>query len=145
VLPQVHASLPYQKIVDEADGESTATASLERIETLVDTCFVATTNSSKKKRKKLVGSGPTKKDFDRRMSAETIYSIRGTKCQALQGPDEEAEALERLERLDQSNEDVDLGGQQRELLVHPSQLDTDTACLSNEVELYLLQGNSRVE
>jgi hypothetical protein len=137
--------LAYQKIVDEADGESTATASLERIETLVDTCFVATTNSSKKKRKKLVGSGPTKKDFDRRMSVETIYSIRGTKCQALQGPDEEAEESERLERLDRSNEDVDLGGQQRELLVHRSQLDTDTAYLSNEVELYLLQGNSRVE
>ncbi len=75
--------LAYQKIVDEADGESTATASLERIETLVDTCFVVTTNSSKKKRKKLVGAGPTKKDFDRRMSVKTIYSIRGTKCQAL--------------------------------------------------------------
>ena len=86
--------LAYQKIVDEADGKSTVTASLERIETLVDTCFVTTTNSSKKKRKKLVGSGPTKKDFDRRMSVETIYSMRGTKYQALQGPDEEAEESE---------------------------------------------------
>jgi hypothetical protein len=36
--------LAYQKIVDKADGETTATASLERIETLVDTCFVAATN-----------------------------------------------------------------------------------------------------
>jgi hypothetical protein len=71
--------LAYQKIVNEADGESTATASLERIETLVDTCFVATTNLSKKKRKKLVGSGPTKKDLNRRLSVETIYSIQGTK------------------------------------------------------------------
>jgi hypothetical protein len=137
--------LAYQKIVDEADGKSTATASLERTETLLNTCFVATTNLSKKKRKKQVGSGTTKKDFDRRMSVKTIYRIRGTKCQALQGPDEEAEESERLERLDWSNEDDDLGGQQRKLLVHRSQLDTDTAYLSNEVELYLLQGNSRVE
>jgi hypothetical protein len=71
--------LAYQKIVEEADGESTATASLERIETLVDTCFLATTNSSKKKRKKQVGSGPTKKDFNRRMSIEAIHSMRGLK------------------------------------------------------------------
>jgi hypothetical protein len=83
-LLQVHA-LAYQKIVEEADGESTATASLERIETLVDTCFVATTKSSKKKRKKLAGSGPTKKDLNRGMSVEIIYNMRGTKCQALQG------------------------------------------------------------
>jgi hypothetical protein len=54
--------LAYEKIVKEADGKSTATASLERIEPLVDTCFVATTNSSKKNWKKQVGSGPTKKD-----------------------------------------------------------------------------------
>ena len=80
------------------------------------------------------------------MSVKTIYSQQGLKCQALQGPDEEAEESEGLERLDQSNEDVDLGGQQqRELLVHRSQLDTDTAYLSNKVELYLLQGNSNVE
>jgi hypothetical protein len=107
--------LAYQKIDDEANGESTASTSLERIETLIDTCFIAATISSKKKRKKLIGSGPTKKDFNRRMSVETIYSLRGLKCLALQGPDEEAEESERLERLDQSNEDVDLGGQQHEL------------------------------
>ena len=61
------------------------------------------------------------------MSVETIYSIQGTKCQALQGPDEEAEESERLERLDRSNEDVDLGGEQRELVGKRSQLDADTA------------------
>ena len=138
--------LAYQKIVNEADGKSTATALLERIKTLVATCFVMTINYSKKKRKKLVGSGPTKKDFTQRMLVKTIYSQQGLKCQALQGPDEEAEESERLERLDWSKEDVDLGGQQqRKLLVHGSQLDTDTAYLSNEVELYLLQGNSNVE
>jgi hypothetical protein len=74
---------------------------------LNDTCFAVTTNSSKKKRKKLVGSGPTKKDFDQRMSVETVCSMYGSKCQALQGPDEVAEELEQLERLGQSNEDVD--------------------------------------
>ena len=134
--------LAYRKIVEMADGESTETASLERIETLVDTCFVATTNSSKKKRNKQVGSGPTKKDFNRRMSIETIYSLWESKCQALQGPNEEEEEEERLERLGRSNEDVNLDGQQHDLLVHRSQLDMDTAYLSNEVELYLLQGSS---
>jgi hypothetical protein len=72
-LIQVTPELAYQKIVNEADGKSTATVSLERIGTLIDTCLVATTNSSKKKRKKLIGWGPTKKDFDQRMSVETIY------------------------------------------------------------------------
>jgi hypothetical protein len=57
--------LAYQKVVNEAEGKSTATESLERIEMLVDTCFVAArTISSKKKRKELVGSGPTQKDFN---------------------------------------------------------------------------------
>jgi hypothetical protein len=65
--------LAYQKIVNKADGKSTATASLEPYEALlVDTCFVVATLSSKKERKKLVGSGPTKKDFNQRISVETI-------------------------------------------------------------------------
>jgi hypothetical protein len=102
--------LAYQKIVDQADGESTTTASLEWIQKLVATCFVTTINSSKKKRKKLVGSGPAKKDLTRRMLVKKIYSQQGFKCQALQGLDEEAEELEQLERLDWSNENVDLGG-----------------------------------
>jgi hypothetical protein len=55
--------LAYQKIVDEADGESTATASLEWIETLVDTCFVATTNSSKKKAEEASRLGTNKEGF----------------------------------------------------------------------------------
>jgi hypothetical protein len=56
--------LVYQKIVDKADGKSIATLSLEQIKALVDTCFVAAIGSSKKNRKKLVGSGLTKKDFN---------------------------------------------------------------------------------
>jgi hypothetical protein len=91
------------------------TASFQWIKTLVDTCFVMTTNSSKKKRKKLVGWRPTKKDFNQRVSVGTIYSMWRTKCQALQGPDESKEEAEGLERLDLSNQDVDLAGQQSEL------------------------------
>jgi hypothetical protein len=89
------------------------TASLKRIETLVNTCFIAATISSKKKWKKLVGSGQTKKDINGIMPVGTIYSLRGLKCQALQGPDEKVGRVEELERLDRSNEDVNLGGQQR--------------------------------
>jgi hypothetical protein len=79
------------------------------------------------------------------MLVETICSLQGSKCQALKGPDEEAEKLEQLERLDRSSEDVDLDGQQHKLVVHQSQPDTDTAYTSNEVELYFLQQNSRIE
>jgi hypothetical protein len=83
--------LAYQMIVKEADGKNTAAASLGWIEMLVDTCFIATTM---KKRKKLVGFGPTKKDFNRMMSIEIIYSLQGSKCQALEGPDEGEEEAE---------------------------------------------------
>jgi hypothetical protein len=86
--------LAYQKIVKEADGKNTVAASLEWIEMLVDTCFIATTILSMKKRKKLVGFGPTKKDFNQMMSIEIIYSLGGSKCQALEGPDEGEEEVE---------------------------------------------------
>jgi hypothetical protein len=131
-----------QKIVNKADGKSTATASLERIVGLDDTCFVVATLTSKKKQNKLVGFGPTKKDLNQRMLVKTIYSLQGFKCHALQGPREEVEESEQLDKLNWSNEDVDLDEQHCKLLVPQSQLYTDTAYLSHEVELYLLQNNS---
>jgi hypothetical protein len=74
------------------------------------------------------------------MSIETICSLQGSKYQALQGRSDKRKKKNILERLCWSNKDVGLDGQQHEF--HWSQLDTDTAYLSNEVELYLLQGSS---
>jgi hypothetical protein len=75
--------LAYKKIFDAADGKSIVIASLEWIKTFVDTCFITTTISNKKERKKLANSGPTKKDFNQKMSIKTIYSLQESKCQVL--------------------------------------------------------------
>jgi hypothetical protein len=53
--------------------------------------------SNKKKCRKLAGSGQTKKDLNQIMSTETVYSLRGSKSQALQGLDKEEEDAGGLE------------------------------------------------
>jgi hypothetical protein len=71
-----------------------------------------------------------------------LYQARGAKCRIVSIPDQEEEQRDRLAR---SNEDVNATSQMRQMLVHRSMMDTDTAHINNEVELAALEGGLTME
>jgi hypothetical protein len=135
--------LAYTTISDEAEQEEkeSATASFDRIEALVSTCFKSSNdNKQERKRKSSADNKPQKQEFTRQVSIAKAYEQRGSKARAVRRKDNEQDRLDRLAR---TNDDVDVDKQQTTRRVHRSQEDTDTGFLDNEVQIYEIECEQR--
>ena len=65
-----------------------------------------------------------------------LHKTRRPKCRIVSMRDNEAAQRDRLEK---SNEDVDVELQMRQMTVHRSMMDSDTAHIDNEVEISAME------
>ncbi len=108
--------LAYTTISDKAEQEEkeSATASFDRIEALVSTCFKSSNdNKQERKRKSPADKKPQKQEFMRQVSVAKAYKQQGSKARAVQRKDNEQDRLDRLAR---TNDDVDVDKQQEEFI-----------------------------
>jgi hypothetical protein len=139
---QIYVSLPS----DWLDG-SPAVASRDQIDAIVDNYYSApSSTASKWKRKKKAGRPQLIEQPNDQEPRETIVALhegeRGRKCRIVSVPD--TEVVQR-ERLAHSNGDVNAHSQMRQMTVHGSMMDSDTAYIDNEIEILALEGGLTIE
>jgi hypothetical protein len=136
--------LAYTTISEEAqENKESASASFDRIEALVESCFKSEeTENGERKRKGKSDKRPQKQEFTRHVSVSTAYVQRGEKARGVRHKDNEQDRLDRLAR---TNEEIEIERQQSTRLVHRSQVDTDTGYLDNEVRLFEIEQRQTVD
>jgi hypothetical protein len=131
-------------------------SSRDMVDAIVDIYYTAPSSSTMSKRKRNTLSRKRDLIYAEQQAAEAnneeepsigasvidLYQARGAKCRIVSIPDQEEEQRDRLAR---SNEDVNATSQMRQMLVHRSMMDTDTAHINNEVELAALEGGLTME
>ena len=136
--------LAYDTISDEAkENKEEASASFDRIEALVESCFksAVSANGERKRKVKIDKTRPQKQEFTKQVSVSTAYAERGNRARGVRRIDTEQDRLDRLAR---TNEDIEIERQQTTRVVHRSQVDTDTGYLDNEVRLFEIERSSRI-
>jgi hypothetical protein len=135
--------LAYDKISEEAqENKQAASASFDRIEALVESCFKSVdSKNEKRKRKVKIDKRPQKQEFTRKVTVSTAYSQRGDRARGVRRKDNEQDRLDRLAR---TNDDIEIERQQATRVVHRSQVDTDTGYLDNEVRLFEIERSNRL-
>jgi hypothetical protein len=135
--------LAYDKISEEAqENKEEASASFDRIEALVESCFKSIENDNgERKRKVKTDKRPQKQEFTKNVSVSIAYEQRGDRARGVRHKDNEQDRLDRLAR---TNEDIEIERQQATRVVHRSQVDTDTGYLDNEVHLFEIEQSNRL-
>jgi hypothetical protein len=83
--------LAYNKISEEAqENKESASASFDRIEALVESCFKSVeSDNGEQKRKVKTDKRPQKQEFTKHVSVSTAYKQRGDRARGVQRKDNE--------------------------------------------------------